>query len=478
MTASRREFLTTAAATLSAAGVRADQPAPAPIRSPLRLNPANPRYFTDGTGQPIFLCGSHTWANLQDIGLPGAAPFDWPAYRDMMLAHNHNFMRFWHWMQAAWASWTEEKILFRPLPYARTGPGVALDGPPKFDLSKFDPEYFARMHERLTDARDHGIYAAVQLFQSFSERKSWAKGKDPWLAHPYNGANNIQGFDGEKKGTGTLDLMRAGVRDMQARYMRKVVDTVWNLDNILYEVINEGGNKDWDWWVVDTAHSLERERGVHHPVGLTGYSPEPLTSMLERPCEWVSAGSNDSQAFKTDPPAWDGRKVSVLDTDHLWGHGGTVNWAWKSVTRGHNLLLMDPWDPIPGRVAQENWGPRPGYPGRDVNLRDHWIWEPVRKAMGHARRVLNRMDLNASRPHSELASTGYCLAVPGREYLVYLPEGDEVEVDLTAAPGTYSIEWVHPVTGAATDGGPVMSGRKQFILVPFPGPAAAYLKRT
>jgi hypothetical protein len=426
MRANRREFLMSAAGAAVAAGTRV-----VPVNGPLRVNPKNPRYFTDNTGKAVYLTGSHTWANLQDIGMPPVQPFDWPAYRDMMLAHNHNFMRFWHWTQSAWAPWTEDKILFAPSAYMRTGPGTALDGGPKFDLSKFNPEYFGRMRERLTDARDHGIYAAVQLFQSFSANKN-GKGDRTWLGNPYNGANNINGFDAEKKGTGEVDLMRADVRDMQARYMRKVVETVWSLDNILYEVINEGGNKDWDWWVVNTVHKLEADKGVRHPVGLTGYSPEPLSSMLESPCEWVSAGSNDGQFFKNDPPAWDGRKVSVLDTDHLWGHGGTVAWVWKAFTRGHNSLLMDPWDPIPGRVRPggENWSVRPGYPNRDVNLRDHWTWEPVRKAMGHARRYALRMDLNASAPHNELASTNYCLAVPGKEYAVYLPEGDEVEIDL------------------------------------------------
>src|SRR5574341_1523399 len=35
---------------------------------PLRVNPANPRYFTDGSGRAILLVGSHAWYNLQDSG--------------------------------------------------------------------------------------------------------------------------------------------------------------------------------------------------------------------------------------------------------------------------------------------------------------------------------------------------------------------------------------------------------------------------
>jgi hypothetical protein len=35
-------------------------------RGPLRVHPANPRYFTDGSGRAIVPTGSHTWGNFQD----------------------------------------------------------------------------------------------------------------------------------------------------------------------------------------------------------------------------------------------------------------------------------------------------------------------------------------------------------------------------------------------------------------------------
>lgn len=452
-------------------------PKPAPATGPLRVHPANPRYFADGSGKAIFLTGSHTWANFQDIGLAPLQPFDWPAYLDMMVKHNHNFMRFWHWMQAAYAPWTDEKMLVDPLPYLRTGPGTAKDGLLKFDLDKFNPAYFERMRTRLIEARDQGIYAAVQLFQSFSEKK---KGSpcDPWVAHPYNGANNINGFDGEKPGTGTVDIDRADVREVQAKYLLRIINTIHDLDNVLYEVINEGGNKDWDWWVVNFMHEQEAKKGKVHPVGLTGYNAETVEEMRSSPAEWISIGADAGQFWKTDPPAWDGKKVSVADTDHLWGHGGTPSWAWKCFVRGHNTLLMDAWDPSPGRACgHANWLARPGYPTRNLNRRDHWTWEPVRKAIGNTRTLAKRMNLAVMVPHDDLASTRFCLASPGKEYVVYLPEGDEVVVDLSSAPGVFVAEWMHPIEGNITPGGTVKGGGKPRFAVPFPGPASLFLYR-
>ncbi len=447
-----------------------------PATGPLRDNPANPRYFTDGSGRAIFLTGAHTWANLQDIGLPPVPRFDWPAYLDMMVKHNHNFMRFWHWMQAAYAPWTDEKILFEPLPYLRPGPGLALDGLPKFDLTKFNPEYFDRMRSRLIDAREHGIYAAVQLFQSFSEKKK-DDPCDPWPAHPYNFKNNLSGFNGEEGNSGMVSLYRPEVRAMEAAYLRKVIDTVNDLDNILYEVMNEGGNRDWDWWVVDFVHDYENHKGKRHPIGITGWNSEGLKSMLESHCDWISPGGDDGEYFKSNPPAWDGKKVAVLDTDHLWGHGGTPAWAWKSFCRGYNTLLMDSWVPIPGHPCGEvNWASRAGYPTRDLNRADAWVWEPVRKAIGNTRTYANKMKLVEMTPHDDLASTKFCLASPGHEYLVYLPEGYEVTVDLSTAARKFEVEWILPVEGHVTGGGTVTGGSKVELMVPFPGPATLYLR--
>jgi hypothetical protein len=43
------------------------------------------------------------------------------------------------------------------------GPGIAWDGKPKFDLNKFDEEYFSRMRKRVEVAREKGIYVSIKL---------------------------------------------------------------------------------------------------------------------------------------------------------------------------------------------------------------------------------------------------------------------------------------------------------------------------
>jgi hypothetical protein len=475
----RREFIKKAGGLVACGAMGMRQRAAAqlvqPAIGPLKVHPKNPRYFTDGSGRAVFLTGSHTWTNLQDNGIPPIPTFDWPGYIAMMKSHNHNFMRLWGWQQSAWAPWTPDKIVYEPTLYVRTGPGMALDGGLKFDLKKFNPVYFDRMRARVTECRERGIYCAVQLFQGFSYNRPNHCGKQTWSGHPYNSQNNINGANGDRNGDGQPDLEDAQVRDLQAAYLKKIVDTVDDLDNVLYEVVNEGGGKEWDWWVVDTVHKLEAEKGKRHPVGLTGAGVETMEEMMASPAEWISPFG---RKFLFDPPSWDGKKVSVSDTDHLWGHGGTVAWAWKSFTRGHNTLLMDAWDPIAGSPCPEvNWGPRPGNPLRDLNRRDDFTWEPVRRALGFTRQYANRMDLASMAPNDDLATTGYCLANPEREFLVYLPEGDGVTVDLSRATGTLTSEWMDPVEGTITFGGTLGGGKKLGFAVPFAGPAVLYVKK-
>jgi len=50
-------------------------------------------------------------------------------------------------------------------------------------------------------------------------------------------------------------------------------------------------------------------------------------------------------------------------------------------------------------------------------------------------------------PHQELVNAGDCLAYPGNEYVIYLPEGGSVIVDLSDAPHILTKTWFNPKSG-------------------------------
>jgi len=178
--------------------------------------------------------------------------------------------------------------------------------------------------------------------------------------------------------------------------------------------------------------------------------------MLASPADWISPGSRDG--FRDDPPAWDGKKVSLLDTDHVWGIGGNRPWVWKAFLRGHNPLFMDPYD------------------GSVLGKRFDTKWDPIRRNLGFARRLANRINLAAMTPHGELASTKYCLAAPGASYLVYVPEGQKALIDLTTANGKLAVEWFDCTSGKIMDTQAIEGGMPRKLDSPIAGDAILYLQ--
>ena len=423
---------------------------------PLRTHPTNPRYFSDGAKRAdgsfnvVYLTGSHTWTNLQDVNgyreltnLEELGGFE--RHLEWLQSYHHNFIRLWI-LEHAWDA--VEGATIAPLPWPRTGPGNALDGQPKFDVATFDPAYFDRLRSRVIAAGERGFYVSIMLFDSWSVEHAGT-----WTGHPFHVRNNVNGINGDPDNNGVgIETHTLGipiVTALQEAYARKVVDTVNDLDNVLYEISNESEyGVDWHNHLATVIHDYEKQKPKRHPVGITGGGPTN-EELFSGPADWISP------AKWTDLPKSDGRKVVIADTDHL----GSVDrtWVWRSFLRGHNPILMD-------------WmhKPSPWYSPTDQ--------EAMRKAMGETRRMANRMGLVGMAPLNDLASTHYCLANPGEEYLVYLPKGGEVTVNLSAVAGRLAVEWIHPVEGTITPGEPIAGGAERAFGAPFAGEAVLYLK--
>jgi len=98
------------------------------------------------------------------------------------------------------------------------------------------------------------------------------------------------------------------------------------------------------------------------------------------------------------------------------------------------------------------------------------VWmDSIRVSLGYTRMLADRMDLLSMLPLPDLASSTYCLANRGSEYLVYLPDGNEVVVNLEDAPGSFQAEWFNPNTGEFTQSGSIEGGGKVSLKSPYEG---------
>ena len=437
---------------------------------PLAVSRSNPRYFTaaPATGAQeaaVYLTGSHVNNNFHDgLGMGRDCPedperFDYDAYLRLLTERGHNFIRLWRWEQfLGRLSPADVHFCMTPQPWPRTGPGSAKDGRLKFDLSAFDEAYFDRLRARVRAARDANIYASVMLFEGFSLHLTDVP--DNIEGHPFHASNNVNDIGI----TSILDYqvlpLDPRVEALQLAYIRKVIDTVHDLPNVLYEVANEssgqaadavvfpdgssvetpiGDSTEWQYWVINTVKGYERDMGyAQHPVGMTYLFPvaelsksnEPLWNS---PADWISPGFDDTLGegrWSIDPPPNDGSKVVLLDTDHFSPFSSNALWVWKAFLRGHNPILYDlgilsggvPPDPAEGSPSFESL-------------------EPARHAMGDTRRLAERINLTRMQPRTDLSSTRFALADPGTEYLILQPSEMADQFTIALIAGRYAVEW-------------------------------------
>ena len=252
-----------------------------------------------------------------------------------------------------------------------------------------------------------------------------------------------------------------------------------------------GDSTAWQYWVIDRVKRYEGEMGYDtHPIGMTMQFPvadqtKVNAPMFDSDADWISPGYDDEifaggghpmapgspqSRWLEDPPAADGRKVVISDTDHFAPGRGDALWAWKSFLRGHHPILMD-FGIIGGvNPPDPSAGPMP-----------YTAFEPARLAMGDTRRFAERMQLIRMEPRGDLSSTGYALANPGEEYLVLQPTEAAGPFSVTLDPGTYAVTWFSVEaretveTGEAT----VEDSTAVSFSAPFEpgGPTALYLKK-
>jgi Family of unknown function (DUF6298) len=433
----------------------------ATIGGPLRVSADNPRYFATPDGTIVYLAGAHTWNNL--IDMDDKRPphrFDFDAYLRFLEAHHHNFFRLWAWeLPAARSKDYVRRQYAEPQPWLRTGPGEDITGLPRFDLTKPNEAYFSRLRERVAAAAAHRIYVSVMLFEGWGAQ--FAPGKS---SHPFNRRNNINGIDYGEDPRNIYTLKIPQITAIQDAYVRRVVDTVDEFDNVLYEIVNEAGTYStaWQAHMIDLVRRYEAGKPKQHPIGMTSQYPGGNNATLfASDVDWISPNAGPADTYWIDPGPAEGRKVIVLDTDHLGGSStGTRDWVWRSFTRGMNMLYMDLYT-APDSVSDP----------------DYYYDYDIRTALGDTRLIAQLLRLRNLVPRPELASTRYVLG-SDETVVVYQPAIGPFWVDLSHLVGPFTVEWFDTVTGNVKDGSRVSGGANVELDPPFLHPTLVLLRST
>jgi hypothetical protein len=199
---------------------------------PIRLHPANPHYFAY-RGKPTVLITS-----AEHYGAVLNKDFDYRRYLKTLAADRLNLTRVFvgSYREGPQAFNIAENTLAPAhssfiAPWARTDVPDAFDGLTKFDLERWNTEYFSRLKDFVREAGRQGIVVELTFFCPFYR-------DEMWNLSPLNARNNINGI-GNYKREDVFNLKDPAMQHVQDALVRKIVAELRDFDNLMYEICNE-----------------------------------------------------------------------------------------------------------------------------------------------------------------------------------------------------------------------------------------------
>ena len=200
---------------------------------PIRLHPENPHYFLyRGKAVALISSGAHYGAVIN-------ADFDYHKYLATLEASGMNYTRAFggSYVEEPAKSFGIKRNNLAPergrfiAPWARSEVAEYAGGGNKFDLEKWNPEYFSRLHDFLGEAARHGVVVEIGLFSS-------QYGEVQWNLSPFRRENNVNQTDAiDWKKVNTLE--NGNILGYQEKYVRKLVREANAFPNVMFEISNE-----------------------------------------------------------------------------------------------------------------------------------------------------------------------------------------------------------------------------------------------
>jgi hypothetical protein len=367
---------------------------------------------------------------------------------------------------------------FYEQPWARSGRGTAWDGLSKYDLTKFNPWYFARLKQFADIAGQKGLVLAQQMYFQHNVLEAGAH----WADFPWRPANCLQetGFPeppdyaGGKRvfmAEAFYDVSHPVRRDLHRAYIRHCLDVLGGCPNVVFQTGEEfTGPLHFVRFWLDTVAEWQKDTGRKVLIGL-------------------SCTKDVQDAILADP-----RReplVSVIDLKYWWY---TADGGLYDPKGGENLAprqQLREWkgnksrsDASLARAVREY---RAKFPDKAVTVSlggaNGWA---VLAAGGSVPRLPPGSDdaLRAAVPRLRpfepkgLPKGAFALADPGRDYLVWSPAGGPVTLDLSDRAETFTPGWVDPKTGKVRAAEtPIRGGRVTELRPLSGGPTVLWLTR-
>ena len=437
---------------------------------PIKLHPANPHYYLFN-GQPTILITS-----AEHYGGVINKDFNYVAYFDALKSYGLNYTRIYAGaMFEPIGKFADGNPLgAKPqaliLPWAQTNAPGYLHGGNKFDLDKWNPEYFERLKDFIVKAGKRGIVVEICFFN--------AQYSDTWPISPLYYENNIQG-EGNCPYQDAQTLKHPDVVRRESDYVRKITQEVNGYDNVILEICDEAPDIGQPPTPLDEAGAW-----VSHLADVVVEVEKnlPKKHLLAVQVEGPVGGPLDLSASP---------KVTVIVNQYVWQAGfqmGGMKGLELEYARNKPIEFNETdWYPIWYRgdaVADsrvEAWEFVVGGGGSFNHLNGRYTAaDPAGKtadnaqilsALKHLREFMYSFDFLKMTPDKTFVLDGipagvYCRGIsePGNQYALYhhhskykeegtssyivTPGSYTENLELVLPSGTYKADWVDPASGA------------------------------
>ncbi|HEY7428620.1 MAG TPA: DUF6298 domain-containing protein [Gemmataceae bacterium] len=349
---------------------------------------------------------------------------------------------------------------FYEQPWARSGRGTAWDGLSQYDLTRFNPWYFARLKQFADLCDRKGLVLVQQMYFQHNILEAGAH----WADFPWRPANCLQdtGFPEPPLYVNNKRIFMAEAfydvshplrRELHRAYIRKCLDTLGDNSNVLFLTGEEftGPLAFMQFWL-DTIDDWQKEKGKKVLIGL-------------------SCTKDVQDAILADPVR--GPKVSVIDLKYWWY---TANGGVYDPKGGESLAPRQQYRQWKGaktrsevQTARQVREYRLRYPSKAVlcSLRPVSGWA-VLAGGGSVPNLPSTTDarLRAALPRmrpldsAKLTKQQAVLAEPGHNYLVYSNSGPSIALDLSGSEGTFTAYRIDPRTGKVSQSAETVRGGK------------------
>lgn len=407
-------------------------------RGPVRVDKVYPWHFVwEGTGERFL------WNSTTAYGLLGLDDARMKEAVDRLAALRINRIR----TGLTWRT----RDMFPPFgPWAAERP-VDVENP-GYDVKRFDLDFWSKAERLLRHAREKDVAVCLVFY-----------------------------VDGARKGTDPFGASGMGGED-EKRYYRYAVARLGAYSNVMWDLANEYRLFRNDLWAETMGAFVKEVDPYDHLSSAQGHGDFRFHASAWADYasyrSWDEEGGHGFMLQARRAQAASGRIMPQVNEEYGFEDHYPVGWGGdrKPPARNAESRRRIAWG-IAMAGGHQTTGERASKAGGGwINGRGD---AAMTMLVGYARLASFLAAVEAWRlePHDELArNEAYCLAEPGRRYVLYQPEGRAAT--LLLEPGRYKVRRFDPRTGAWSDLPPVEGARWTAPEAPAPDDWAFVLDRS